>query len=541
MRNRRFSDTITGPRLSDDRENILSTQLLRSSMVVSGMTLLSRIFGLLRDITLATLFGASGGTDAFLVAFKIPNFMRRLFAEGAFSQAFVPVFSEYREKHSRAMLKDLVDHVAGTLGGFLLALSIFGMVFSPLLVTLFAPGFHTDADKFRLTTELLTITFPYIFFIALVAFCGSILNSSRHFAIPAFTPILLNLCLIGAACFLAPLFEQPLMALAWGVALAGLLQLLIQLPVLHRLELLPRARFDLAHAGVKKIMKLMLPAIVGSSVAQINLLLDTLIASFLVSGSITWLYYSDRLLEFPLGVLGIAIATVILPALSQHHAKDSPREFSQTLDWALKLVFLIAIPAGTGLFLLATPILTTLFQYGEFTGSDVYYASLSLMAYMLGLPAFIVIKILAPGFYARQDTTTPVRIGIVAMVSNMVMNVGFVVPMVLLDYHAPHTGLALATSLSAYINAFLLYRGLRRKGVYQPAPDWLAHAFRITVATTGMAAILTGLTPDTVHWVEWSLPARAWQLLWLIVAAVLGYFALLWLQGVRPARLLKHP
>lgn len=503
------------------------------------MTLLSRVFGLLRDITLATLFGASGGTDAFLVAFKIPNFMRRLFAEGAFSQAFVPVFAEYREKHDRAALRDLVDHVAGSLGGFLLLLTALGTLFAPVLVMLFAPGFSNDAGQFALTTDLLRITFPYIFFIALVAFAGGILNSFQQFAIPAFTPILLNLCLIGAAFWLAPLFDEPLMALAWGVAAAGLAQLLIQFPSLLRLHLLPRPRLSRHHPGVRRIMALMMPAIFGSSVAQINLLLDTLIASFLTAGSITWLYYSDRLLEFPLGVLGIAVATVILPALSRQHASESPEAFNRTLNWASRLVLLIALPACVGLLTLATPVLTTLFQYGEFSAQDTYYSSLSLMAYMLGLPAFIFVKILAPGYYARQDTRSPVRIGVIAMVSNMAMNIGFVTPMVLLDFHAPHIGLALATSLSAYINALLLYRGLRRQGIFTPDADTRLFLLRIVVACAALAACLLWLQPAAASWGQWSLIERAGHLMALIGAGALAYFATLLLLGLRPASLKK--
>ncbi|MCW8830742.1 MAG: murein biosynthesis integral membrane protein MurJ, partial [Gammaproteobacteria bacterium] len=350
------------------------------------MTLLSRIFGLLRDITLATLFGASGGTDAFLVAFKIPNFMRRLFGEGAFSQAFVPVFSEYKETRSREELQDLINHVAGKLGGILLLITIIGSVAAPALVWLFAPGFHDEPERFQLTAEMLHITFSYIFFISLVAFAGGILNSFNQFSVPAFTPVLLNLTMIAAAIWLSPLMDEPLMALAWGVALAGLLQFLLQLPFLKKLGLIPKPSFKRHHDGVAKILKLMLPAVIGSSVAQINLLLDTIIASFLVAGSVSWLYYSDRLLEFPLGIFGIAIATVILPALSKQHARDSADEFNQTLNWAVRLVLIIAIPACIGLFTLAGPILASLFQYGEFTASDTYLSSLSLMAYMTGLP-----------------------------------------------------------------------------------------------------------------------------------------------------------
>ncbi len=501
------------------------------------MTLLSRVFGLLRDITLATVFGVSGGTDAFLIAFKIPNFMRRLFAEGAFSQAFVPVFSEYKEKHSREALHDLIDHVAGSLGAVLLLITAIGSIAAPLLVYLFAPGFWDEPERFDLTAEMLRITFPYLFFIALVAFTGGILNSYNRFAVPAFTPVVLNLCLIFAALWLAPLFEQPLMALAWGVAVAGVLQLLLQFPFLLKLKLFPIPRIRRRHQGVSKILRLMLPAVIGSSVAQINLLLDTIIASFLAIGSVTWLYYSDRMLEFPLGVLGIAIATVILPALSQQHASESREHFNQTLDWALKMVMLVALPAGLGLLLLAGPIIATLFQHGDFAATDTYMASLSLMAYILGLPAFILIKVLAPGFYSRQDTKTPVRIAIIAMVCNMALNILFVVPMVMLQYEAPHVGLALATSTSGYINAILLYRGLRKDSVYQPLPGWGRMISKMLVACTGMTAVLLYLTPGLEIWAWLTVLERVLFLASIIGTAAVIYFAILWLSGIRPDRL----
>ena len=501
------------------------------------MTLLSRIFGLLRDITLATLFGASGGTDAFLVAFKIPNFMRRLFAEGAFSQAFVPVFSEYKEKRSREELQDLINHVAGKLGGILLLITIIGSLAAPALVWLFAPGFHNDPERFQLTAEMLSITFSYLFFIALVAFAGGILNSFNKFSVPAFTPVLLNLCMIAAAVWLSPLLDEPLMALAWGVALAGLLQFLFQLPFLKKLGLIPRPQFKRHHDGVSKILKLMLPAVIGSSVAQINLLLDTVIASFLMVGSVSWLYYSDRLLEFPLGIFGIAIATVILPALSKQHARDSVDEFNQTLNWAVRLVLIIAIPACIGLFILAAPVLATLFQYGEFSASDTYLASLSLMAYIAGLPAFILIKILAPGFYARQDTKTPVRIGIIAMVSNMALNILFVVPLVMYNYEAPHVGLALATSCSAYLNAFMLYRGLRKIDVFRPVKGWAKLLIQITIAGIVMAFVISLVTPEQPQWSDWVIIERVGHIAGIIGLSILVYFITLMLVGLRPAQL----
>ena len=327
------------------------------------------------------------------------------------------------------------------------------------------------------------------------------------------------------------------MALAWGVAGAGLCQLLFQFPSLLKLKLFPRPRFRRHHEGVSRIMRLMLPAVIGSSMAQISLLLDTVIASFLVAGSVSWLYYSDRLLEFPLGVLGIAVATVILPALSQHHARESHDSFNHTLDWAIRLVMLVALPACIGLLLMSAPILAAFFQYGEFEAADTHMASLSLMAYMLGLPGFILIKVLAPGYYARQDTKTPVRIAIIALLCNMALNILFTVPLVYLDYEAPHVGLALAASSSAYINAVMLYRGLRRSGVYRPLAGWGRLLLQILLACTGMAALLLYLTPDQSVWTSSSLVERLFYLGGIIGAAAVVYFVLLWVSGLRLADL----
>jgi len=517
--------------------------LFKSTAVVAAMTFLSRILGLTRDIIFATFFGADGGTDAFFVAFKIPNFMRRLFAEGAFSQAFVPVFSEYKETRSFAELKNLINHVAGSLGGFLLILSIIGSLAAPLLVYLFAPGFadseQQNSGRFQLTADMLAITFPYIFFISLTAFAGGILNSYNKFAVPAFTPVLLNLSLISAAVWGADYFAQPVMALAWGVALAGFLQLIFQTPFLAQLKLLPKPQFQRAHEGVKKIQELMLPAIIGSSVAQINLLLDTIIASFLITGSVSWLYYSDRLVEFPLGVFGIALATVILPSLSKQHANQSTEQFKRTLDWALKLVTLIALPASLGLLLLASPLLATLFGYGEFSLHDTRMSSLSLMAYALGLPAFIYIKVLAPGFYARQDTKTPMRIGVKAMIANMLLNLLFVIPMVMTGFEGPHTGLALATSGSAYMNAFMLYRGLKHQGIYQHQSGWGRLLFQALVANALMAAFLIYLTPPIENWLNWPLVDRVPYLLGFVAIAAIIYAIGLLVCGFRP-KSLRH-
>ncbi|MCK6370761.1 MAG: murein biosynthesis integral membrane protein MurJ, partial [Gammaproteobacteria bacterium] len=387
--------------------------LLKSTTTVGAMTLLSRVLGLVRDMVFARLFGASYLMDAFFVAFKIPNIFRRWSAEGAFSQAFVPVFADYDQNRSREEVQELVDRVSGTLGVLLFAFTALGVLAAPALILVFAPGFAAEpeeADRFELAVDMLRLTFPYLFFISLAALAGAVLNTYQRFAVAAFSPVLLNVCMIGFAAFVAPYYERPGMALAAGVFAAGIVQLLFMLPYLRGIGLLPRPRWGLAHAGVRRILSLMAPAIFGSSVAQISILLDTLIASFLVTGSISWLYYSDRLMEFPLGVFGIALATVILPNLSRQHASASREQFAATMAWSIRFVILISAPASVGLVVLAGPMLATLFFGGEFSSGDVHMASLSLMAYAAGLVALTLVKVLAPGFFARQDTRTPVRV-----------------------------------------------------------------------------------------------------------------------------------
>ncbi|HEB95701.1 MAG TPA: murein biosynthesis integral membrane protein MurJ [Sedimenticola thiotaurini] len=500
--------------------------MFKSLAKVGSNTLLSRILGFVRDLVLAHVFGAGAGTDAFFVAFKIPNFLRRLFAEGAFSVAFVPVLSEYRKRRSFAEMKQFVDHVAGTLGAVLLLVTLLGVLGAPLLVMLFAPGFIGDPDKLALAGDMLRLTFPYLLFISLTAFAGGILNTHGRFGIPAFTPVLLNVSLIACALWLAPRMEQPVVALAWGVFIAGLAQLLFQAPFLHRLRLLPRFRFAPRDEGVRRIGRLMLPALFGVSVTQLNLLLDTLIASFLVTGSISWLYYSDRLMEFPVGVLGVALGTVILPSLSKRHAADSPEGFSSTLDWGLRWSLLLGLPAAVGLFLLAGPMIATLFQSGAFQPDDVLMSRRSLMAYSLGLLPFILIKVLAPGFYSRQDTRTPVRIAVIAMVSNMVLNITLVFPLA-------HAGLALATTLSAALNAGLLYRGLRREGVYRPPPGWGGLIGRSLLAAVVMGAALYWAAGPLDGWLAAPTLERAVRLLLLVLLGGASYFATLFLSGIR--------
>jgi len=508
----------------------VSRTLLKSTGVVSAMTFLSRVLGLVRDMVYAQAFGAGAGTDAFFVAFKIPNFLRRLFAEGAFSQAFVPVFSQYQSEADRRTLKALVDQVAGTLGGVLLGLTLLGVLGAPLLVWVFAPGFADDPAKQALTTGMLRITFPYLLFISLTALAGGILNSCGRFAVPALTPVLLNICMISAALGVAPLLEVPIMALAWGVFAAGLVQLGFQLPFLLKLGLLPRPRWGWRSPGVQQVLRLMVPALFGSSVAQLNLLLDTLLASFLVTGSVSWLYYSDRLVEFPLGVFGVALGTVILPSLSREHAAASPERFSRTLDWALRWVLLIGLPATLGLAMLAAPMLITLFQYGEFSAGDVHQASRSLIAYSVGLLPFMLIKILAPGFYARQDTATPVRVGVIAMVANMGFNLALIVPL-------QHVGLALATTLSAMVNAGLLFYLLRRHGIYRPGTGWWGFGLRVAGANLAMAVALYTIAAEPAAWSQAGLLARV-QDLTLLVGLGAGVYALAGVAlGIRPRHL----
>ena len=505
------------------------------------MTLVSRLFGYLRDAVMAVIFGASGATDAFVVAFRIPNLLRRLFAEGAFSLAFVPVLSEYKEKRDDAAIKDLIDHVSGALTLILFLITAAGVIAAPWVINLFAAGFHFDSEpeKHALATEMLRLTFPYIFFISLTALAGGILNSFGRFAVPAFTPVFLNLSLIACAIWLSPHLADPITALAWGVLLAGAVQLAFQLPSLWRLGLIPRLRINFRHEGVSRVLKLMVPTLFGSSVAQINLLINTTIASFFVTGSLTWLYLSDRFVELPLALIGVAIATVILPKLSREYSKDDNADFNATLDWALRLAMLVCVPATAGLIVLALPILFTLIQYGQFTRFDVEMAGLSLMTYAAGLPAFILVKVLAPGFYSRQDTRTPVKIGIIAIISNMVFNAVILVPWIMTATVGPHAGLALATALAGYVNAGLLYWQLRRRRVYRPEAGWLSTWVKILIATGVMVSVIVWLNPSIDQWSFMTVTGRVFWLLGLIGAGGLMYGLALLLVGVR-ARDLAH-
>lgn len=497
------------------------------------MTMMSRVLGLIRDVVMARVIGADGLADAFFVAFKIPNFLRRLFAEGAFAQAFVPVLAEYREKGGIEAVKALVDRVAGALGSVLILLTVVVVVASPLVAALFAPGFIKDPVRFDAATQMIRITFPYLFFISLTGLAAGILNSYGRFAIPAFTPVWLNISLIASALWGAVWFSEPAYALAWGVFAAGVVQLLFQLPFLKRIDLLPSPKLDWKDEGVVKILRLMGPAIFGVSVSQINLLLDTVIASFLPTGSVSWLYYSDRLSELPLGVFGIALATVILPSLSRQHARASADTFGHTLDWGVRMVLLVAVPATTALVILAEPILITLFFDGNRISSrDIAMSSASLIAYASGLCAFMLIKVLAPGFYARQNTRTPVLIGVIAMVANMAMNLAFVLILHNL-WQMGHVGLAAATAIAAYLNAWLLYRGLRRENIYRPLPGWIRFFARVMLASGAMAALLLVLLDYTGDWYDLALLDRGLWLGAICIGGAVVYGAVLLATGLR--------
>ena len=507
--------------------------LLKSSGVTGSMTMVSRVLGLVRDVVIARLFGAVDGVDAFFLANKIPNFMRRLFAEGAFNQAFVPVLSEYRAKRGHAEVQDLVNAVAASLGGLLAIVTVLVVAAAPLLAMVVAYGFIDEPYKFDTFVWMFRITFPYLLLISMTAMCGAVLNSYGYFAGPAITPAMLNLSLIGCSFLLAPYLSEPALALAWGVLIAGVAQLLFQLPFLAHIRLLPVPRPRRGHEGVTRIKRLMLPALFGVSVSQINLLFDTVIASLLVTGSVSWLYYSDRLMELPLGTFGIAIAIVVLPSLSRKHASQSMDEFSATLDWAFRLVCLIALPATLALILIAEPLLVTLFQNENFTAFDVERSAASLKAYAVGLTAFMAVKIFAPGYYARQNTSTPVRIGVIAMTVNMALNVGFYLS------GFAHVGLALATSLAAVLNAVLLLRGLRRDGVFRFQPGWGRLLSQMLAANVAMILVLLSLAGQWEEWMEWTIMAKVGQLAVLVLGGLLAYLLSLYVCGLRPRHLLR--
>ena len=500
--------------------------LLRVLATVSSMTFASRVLGYVRDFLIARTFGAGIATDAFFVAFRIPNLLRRLFAEGAFSQAFVPILAEYRNRQSPEETRSLVDSVSTVLMLALVAATVLGVVAAPLIVHLSAPGFATDPGKFDLTVLLLRITFPYILFISLVALAAGILNTWSRFAVPAFTPVLLNLSFFVGALYLAPHVDPPVLALGWAVFAGGILQLGFQLPFLARIGMLPRWRLNLRHPGLGRVFRLMGPAVFGVSVSQISLLINTIFASFLVAGSVSWLYYADRLMEFPAGLLGVAVGTILLPSLSKYHADGAPAEYSRLLDWGLRIAVLLAIPAAAALAVLALPLIATLFHYGRFTSQDAWMTREALVAYSVGLVGMILVKILAPGFYARQNVITPVKIGIATLIATQAMNAAFIMPL-------KHAGLALALGLGACLNAGLLYVHLRRHGIYEPQPGWTVFLSRVAAAVALMSGVIWIAMGPSAWWLEARWSSKVPALAGLVLLGMAIYCACLAALGLR--------
>lgn len=511
----------------------MSKRLLKSGMIVSAMTFISRVLGLVRDVVVANLMGAGASADVFFFANKIPNFLRRLFAEGAFSQAFVPVLTESHAQGDMDKTRELIARAAGTLGVIVSIVTILGVLGSGVVTAVFGFGWFLDwmhggpaAAKFELASVMLKITFPYLWFITFVALSGAILNTLGKFAVSSFTPVFLNVMIILAAWFISPQMEMPEIGLSIGVFLGGLVQFLFQIPFLIKAGVMVKPKWGWRDPGVVKIRTLMIPALFGVSVSQINLLFDTFIASFLQTGSISWLYYSDRLLEFPLGLFGIAIATVILPALSRKHVDAQSEGFAQTMDWGVRMVILLGLPAMLGLMVLAKPMLMVLFMRGEFSPQDVHQASLSLFAYASGLLNFMLIKVLAPGYYSRQDTKTPVKYGIIAMVTNMVFNAIFA-------YFYGYVGLAIATALSAFVNMALLYRGLHIAEVYQITKRTVFFIIRLVIAGAAMVAAILWQLEDMSVWLDWSFAHRSGVLGMLIGLGAVVYLVVLFLTGAR--------
>jgi putative peptidoglycan lipid II flippase len=500
--------------------------LLKALAAVGSMTFLSRILGFVRDTLIARVFGAGLYTDAFFVAFKIPNLLRRLSAEGAFSQAFVPVLAEYKNRRGHAETQTLVDHVTTLMGLALVVITILGILAAPWVVYISAPGFANEPDKFALTVDLLRITFPYIFFISLVSLGGGILNTYSKFSVPAFGPVWLNLAFIVAALFFAPYFDPPIKVLAWAVFVGGILQLAFQIPFLAKIGFIPRFSLNLHDEGVRRILKLMGPAVFGVSIAQISLLINTIFASFLESGSVSWLYYADRLMEFPTGLLGVALGTILLPSLAKSYADKADTEYSKLMDWGLRLTFILALPAAVALAVLAVPLVVSLFHYGVFSTHDVWMTRQALMAYSLGLLGLILVKVLAPAFYSRQNIKTPVKIALFTLFATQLMNLMFIGSL-------KHAGLALSIGLGACLNAGLLYYHLRKANVYRPQPGWFLFMGKLALAVTIMAAALFLASGSSEMWMHYGVAQKLWRLTALVALGGAVYFGTLGLLGIR--------
>lgn len=503
--------------------------LLKSLAAVSSLTMVSRVLGFVRDTIIARTFGAGVASDAFVVAFKLPNLLRRIFAEGAFSQAFVPILAEYKMQQGEEATRTFIAYVSGLLTLVLALVTAIGVLAAPWIVWATAPGFADEAERFELTVDLLRVTFPYILLISMSSLAGAILNTWNRFSVPAFVPTLLNVSMIVFALFLTPYFDPPIMALGWAVLAGGLAQLFWQLPHLKKIGMLVLPRLSFSDLGVWRVLKQMGPAIFGVSVSQISLIINTIFASFLVAGSVSWMYYADRLMELPSGVLGVALGTILLPALSKTYASKNRDEYRRLLDWGLRLCFLLVLPCTLALAILAEPLVVSLFQYGKFTANDALMTQQALMAYAVGLLALILVKILAPGFYAQQNIKTPVRIAVISLLATQAMNALFV-----FGLEMAHVGLALAISLAACLNAGLLYWQLLRADIFQPLPGWGVFLFKLVVAVAVMVAVLLGLLQVMPAWAEGEMFVRLVRLGALVVAGLVAYFGMLLLLGFRP-------
>ncbi|MDE3208391.1 MAG: murein biosynthesis integral membrane protein MurJ [Pseudomonadota bacterium] len=507
--------------------------LLKALARVGSMTFLSRLLGFVRDVIIARIFGAGLVTDAFFVAFKIPNLLRRVFAEGAFSQAFVPILAEYRMRYTEDETRSLVDHVAGMLGFVLAFVSVAGVLLAPLIVYINAPGFVSDPEKFELTVSLVRVTIPYILMISLSSLLGAILNTCNVFTIPAITPALLNLSFILFSLFLAHWFHPPVMALAWAVIFGGIIQFFFQVPFIRAVGLMPRFRLNWHHSGMRRVMKQMGPAIFGVSVAQISILINTILASFLATGSVSWLYYADRLMEFPTGVMGVALGTILLPSLSKHYADASHEAYSDLLDWGIRLTLLFSLPAALALAILSKPLVISLFQYGHFSSFDALMSARAVLAYSVGLSGLIMIKVLAPGFYARQDIRTPVKIAVISLICTQLFNLVFI-------WHLKHAGLALSIGLGACVNALLLYRVLLKRKIYIPRPGWKRFILALGMALLMLGLFLWYVASPVSSWFGTSVEWRFGHLGFLVSGGALVYFGGLRMFGVNAKDFIKR-
>ncbi len=507
--------------------------LLKSLAAVSSMTMMSRVLGFIRDAIIARVFGAGAAADAFFVAFKLPNLLRRIFAEGAFSQAFVPILAEYKNQQGEEATRTFVAYIAGMLTLALAIVTILGMIAAPWIIYVTAPGFTDDADKFALTTDLLRVTFPYIFLISLASLAGAILNTWNRFSVPAFAPTLLNVSMIIFAAFAAPYFNPPIMSLAWAVLVGGVLQLVYQLPHLKKVGMLVLPRLSFRDSGVWRVMKMMGPAIIGVSVAQISLIINTIFASFLQSGSVSWMYYADRLMELPSGVLGVALGTILLPSLAKSFTSGNQNEYRQLMDWGLRLCLLLALPCALGLAILAEALTVSLFQYGNFTAHDSLMTQYALIAYCVGLTGMILVKILAPGFYSRQNIRTPVKIAIVTLILTQLMNLAFIGPL-------QHAGLALSIGLAACFNAGVLYWQLRKQDIFQPLAGWKGFIFKLLIALIVMGAVLFGVLHFMPSWQDGNMLMRMLRLIGVVIIGAGSYFVALYVLGFRPRDFMKR-